>query len=554
MDLGDLGRRGRPSWRRSLAALVLLAGVSRCGGGDGGSSSSGGAPPGTGGLASGGTIRNDASAGGRGGGSAGTSGTPGSGGGDASSADRGDLGGSADAAIDVPREPVTPAPGATLVKIDPGARRQNFEGWGTSLAWWANRVGAWSASARNALVDAVVDPTTGLGYNIFRYNIGGGENPAHNHMGRFRQMPGFEPSSGTWTWDADANQTAILQRIVERAPGVILEAFSNSPPYWMTNSGCASGNTDGSNNLKADSYGIFADYLTEVVKHYRDTLGITFRTLEPLNEPNASWWTANGSQEGCHFSAANQQQIVKAVGASLAAKGLVETAVSASDENSLDDAYNLLRSYDAASLGQIAQMNTHSYSGSARANLRALATTAGKRLWQSESGPLSVTLATDVDSALFMAGRIMTDLRDLQPDAWIDWQVVDTSGQWATLSVNDAQQTFRPLKRFYMHAGFSRFIRPGATMLAVGAPDMVAAVAADGSTLAVVVRNGDTANAKSFTFDLTALASVGAQIAAYRTSRTEDLAPLPPIAVQHWSFTVTAPAYSVTTLVIPVAP
>jgi hypothetical protein len=66
----------------------------------------------------------------------------------------------------------------------------------------------------------------------------------------------------------------------------------------MTKSGCASGNTDGSNNLKDDSYDAFADYLTEVVKHFRDSWGITFRTLEPLNEPNASWWTGERQPGG----------------------------------------------------------------------------------------------------------------------------------------------------------------------------------------------------------------------------------------------------------------
>ena len=111
----------------------------------------------------------------------------------------------------------------------------------------------------------------------------------------------------------------------------------------MTKSGCASGSTDGSNNLKDDSYDAFADYLTEVVKHFRDSWGVTFRTLEPLNEPNASWWTANGSQEGCHFSPSNQQTIIKAVGAKLTSKGLTATTVGASDENSIDDAYNNMR-------------------------------------------------------------------------------------------------------------------------------------------------------------------------------------------------------------------
>jgi O-glycosyl hydrolase len=535
---GESGAGGRGGGAASGAAGTT-------GGGGGGSTGAGGSSGNTGGNEAGGT------GGGAGNGAAGRGGGAGAG----AAAGRGGsgAGGVVDAGADAPRNPVMPAPGATLVKIDPAARRQTFEGWGTSLCWWANRVGGWSATARNAVVDAIADPQTGLGYNIFRYNIGGGENPAHEHMGQWREMPGFQDASGTWNWDADANQRNVLRRIVERDANAILEAFSNSPPYWMTKSGCASGNTDGSNNLKDDSYPAFADYLTEVVKHYRDAFGITFRTLEPLNEPNASWWTANGSQEGCHFSPSNQQQIIKAVGTSLTAKGLTATTVGASDENSLDDAYNNMRGYDATTLAAMSQMNGHSYSAgaSARANLRALATSKSKRLWQSESGPLNVTLADTTEAAIFMAGRIITDLRDMQPEAWVDWQIGDPSDVWASIRLSDGQQSWTPLKRFYMHAGFSRFVRPGSTMLAVTGPDMVAFVAGDGATLAVVVRNGDTAAAKSFTFDLTALPVVGAQVAAYRTSRTENLASLAAIPVQDWSFTVSAPAFSVTTLVIP---
>src|SRR6266700_2456473 len=126
-----------------------------------------------------------------------------------------DAGRAVDAAADVPigpRPPVTAAPGATLVKVNPAVRYQTFEGWGASLAWCANNVGGWRTAARDAVVDVLVDPVAGLGYNIFRYNIGGGENPAHDHMGAFKEMPGFEPSAGTFTWDADANQRGVLQR------------------------------------------------------------------------------------------------------------------------------------------------------------------------------------------------------------------------------------------------------------------------------------------------------------------------------------------------------
>jgi O-glycosyl hydrolase len=233
---------------------------------------------------------------------------------------------------------------------------------------------------------------------------------------------------------------AERERRAARGGGAVLEAFSSSPPCWMTSSGCASGNTDGSNNLKDDSYDAFADYLTEVVKHYRDSYGIVFRTLEPLNEPSASWWTAGGGQEGCHFSASNQQTIIKAVGAALAAKGLTGTTVSASDENSVDDGYDNMRGFDATTLAAMSQMNVHTYTGSRRADLRTLATSTGKRLWQSESGPLNQTLSTDTDAALFMAGRIITDLRALQPQAWVDWQVGDPSPDWASFALDDAHR------------------------------------------------------------------------------------------------------------------
>jgi O-glycosyl hydrolase len=449
------------------------------------------------------------------------------------------------------RPTVTPAAGTTLVKVDPATAYQTFEGWGTSLCWWANHVGGWSATARNAVVDAVVNPVTGLGYNVFRYNIGGGDAPAHEHMGEHREMPGFEPSAGTWDWDADANQRAILRRIAESGSDVIFEAFSNSPPYWMTKSGCASGSNDGANNLEDDSYDAFADYLTEVVKHYRDSFGIEFRTLEPLNEPNANWWKSNGSQEGCHFSPSNQETIIKAVASKLTEKGLTKTSVSASDENSMDDAYDNLAKFSAGTLAAISQVNTHSYAGSKRKELSALAASKGKRLWQSESGPLSQTLADDAAAALFMAGRIITDLRDLKPTAWIDWQVGDPARSWATISLNDSAQTFAPIKRFYMHAGFSRYIRPGARFVDIDNADMVAAIAPGGHSLTLVVRNGDTSAAKRFTFDLTRLPSVGAQADGFRTSRTEDLTELPGAAIDGYAMVVTVPAYSLTTFVVP---
>ena len=452
--------------------------------------------------------------------------------------------------VDETRPTITAATGTTLVKVDVDHQHQLFEGWGTSLCWWAHHVGGWSEAARNKVVDAVVDPIAGLGYNIFRYNIGGGENPSHEHMNEHREMPGFQREDGTFTWDSDAQQRAVLLRIAEQTQDLVLEAFSNSPPYFMTNSGCASGSSNGRDNLKTDSYDDFADYLSEVVLHYRDEYGITFRTLEPLNEPFADWWKSNGSQEGCHFDPASQELLIQQVAQDLAEKGLTDTVVSAADENSMDDALRNLGSFSAETLAAVGQVNVHSYAGSKRKELRALANQLGKRLWQSESGPLGQDISDDLEAALFMAGRVIADLRELEAEAWVDWQAGDPSRSWASFTLDDNQQTFKPIKRFFMHAGFSRFIRPGAVVVDIDSSDMVAAVSKQGDTLAIVVRNGSPSETRKYTLDLTSLPSVGDEISVYRTSSTEDLAELESLAVKDWSVVLSVPPASITSYVV----
>jgi O-glycosyl hydrolase len=152
---------------------------------------------------------------------------------------------------------------------------------------------------------------------------------------------------------------------------------------------------------------------------------------------------------------------------------------------------------------------------------------------------------------MFMAGRIITDLKDLQPEAWVDWQIGDPSRNWASLWLDDAKQSFTPLKRFYMHAGFSRYIRPGAVFVDVNNRDMVAAVSGEQRILTLVVRNPDAAATKGFTFDLTTLPAVGTMVEVHRTSRDEDLEAIPPIATDGFSFVAMLPPNSVTTFVVP---
>lgn len=452
--------------------------------------------------------------------------------------------------VDLERTPIVVAD--YTVAVDPSATLQTLEGWGTSLAWWANVIGGWPDTHRNELADLIFDPSRGLGLTIARYNIGGGDNPSHHHLRHGGAVPGFKASaSADYDWSADANQRWVLHAAQARGAN-LFEAFSNSPPYWMTVSGCAAGNTDGgTDNLSPAYYDAFADYLTEVVKHYRDAWGITFRTLEPFNEPTGNWWTAYGSQEGCHFDRSTQALVIPKVAAAQARKRL-STTISAADENSIDDALLTVMNENSV-WSSIAQINTHSYNGSARTLLHSVAASSGKRLWMSEFGTGAGATLSDIQGGLALSAQILSDMRELQPTAWIYWQVVEDAeyqDTWGMIQTAFASPTYRLTlaKQYYALAQYSRFIRPGATFLKMVDTNSLAAFDAVSGTLVLVTTNSTAADVQ-VRYDLS-LFQITGTVSQYRTSSNENLA-----QVSGWSLVGTelvsiAKAKSITTTVI----
>ena len=439
----------------------------------------------------------------------------------------------------------------TKVAVDPGKKYQVFEGWGTSLCWWAVKAGAWSEANRSKLIGAIADPDTGLGYTIFRYNIGGGDQPGHDHLTKGDgggKVPGYKPTEkGDYDWTADPYQRAIALELAKRVKDPIFEAFSNSPPWWMTKSGCVSGSSDGSDNLKEDYFDDFADYLSEVALHFKTEWGLTFRTVEPFNEPSAGWWKSNGGQEGCGFKN-NQSKMIVELGKALQKKGLFpETSVSAADETSIKQAHDQLGNYTAEALSYLGQVNTHSYSdGSYRKQLFNRAFGLNKRLWQSETGPLSKS--GDEHIALWMANVIIQDLRDMHAEAWVDWQIGDPAENWRSLALNHSKQTFTPNARYYMHAAFSRYIRPGSRIIDSDNGNTLAALTPDGA-LVLIVRNSGSSDVK-YNFDLSEFVKIGTSAKVVRFELPGSLTKQSDIAVSGKALSMTAKANTITTMVI----
>ncbi|WP_276500991.1 RICIN domain-containing protein [Terrimonas pollutisoli] len=439
----------------------------------------------------------------------------------------------------------------TAVVVDPNARRQTMKGFGVSLAWWANILGGWGDTVVNDVCTLLTDSNE-LNMNYFRFNIAGGDSSGHNHMRFDANMPGYKSTrTGSYDWSADANQRKFLKKLYSLKSGAIYEAASYSPPYWMTKSGCSAGNTDGTDNLNDSDYVAFADYLTEVVKHYKDVEGVPFSRLEPMNEPFSNWWKAKNWQEGCAFSQANQIKLINAVYNKLNTKNMLSYCkIIAMDANSIDEALNGLNGYPDSVLSKLNEISTHTYFGTKRVELYSAAAAKGKEVWQTESGP--IISETGIDNYLVMANRIIADLKDMRAVVWADWQAMDFYGDyWGLWRYDTTNKTYNKVKSYYVRKQFSKYVKPGYTVI-YSNESTIAALNPANNELVVVLVNADTSGNKSYKVDLNLFGSTGASASAYRTSSTQDCAQLSNISIANNIFSYTAPARSVTTFIIPV--
>ncbi len=415
----------------------------------------------------------------------------------------------------------------TTACINPAQVQQKLEGWGVSLCWWANMCGKWDDSKIDDLVKKLTSEEY-LNFNIFRYNIGGGDNPSHynghmcNGKGKRAEMEGFKSGEyAAYDWTRDAGQRKVLQKIKEARPDAIFEAFSNSSPYWMTYSGCSAGNTSaGKDNLKPEYYGQFCDYLIEVCKHIKSEYGIEFKTLDPFNEPNTNYWGANGGQEGCHFDPASQVELIRVLYPKLLKSGL-KTVISACDETSVSTAIGELNLYKKENvIPMIGQFNVHTYGGSVmdKSNLRDLVFETGLPFWMSETGAGGSGIAGN----LSMAQRMFDDLNYLLPQAWVDWQYVEEANdQWCLIRGNFAGQTYYTVKNFYVRMQVTRFIKQGYTLLSTGKNDLLAAISPDKKEVVVVMLNTNSED-KLVEIDLSMLKNVSSKASLYVTNANLD--------------------------------
>lgn len=456
-----------------------------------------------------------------------------------------------------------------------------FQGWGTSLCWWANRVG-YSDELAQQTADLFFGDD-GLRLNIMRYNIGGGDDPTHNHITRTDSaVPGWlvwdeEAQDYVYDYDADKNQLNVLERCVEAAgDNAIVEVFSNSPPYFMTVSGCSSGGFDSNvNNLKDECYEDFAEYLAHVTNYIQNEMGIEVTSVSPMNEPNTNFWGANSpKQEGCHFDEGeSQSRIIELTYEALQQYDLPNVMVVASDETSTELQINEYNAYSNKAKEYLGRINTHTYNPTKIGELGQLARDEGFLMWMSEvdGNGMAGTNAGEMGAGLWLGEKIINDINALDPAAWVLWQVIDkhiseegyngrqdsgmidiTQGFWGTAVADHDNQDVILTQKYYSFGQFTRYIRPGMTIIQCGG-DSLAAYNPETKELVVVALNKSDKD-RYMNYDLSQMESVGRRVQAIRTSGTiedgEHWAQLEDFGAYEDGFVAELKANSITTFIV----
>jgi O-glycosyl hydrolase len=343
----------------------------------------------------------------------------------------------------------------------------------------------------------------------------------------------------------------------------------------MCKSRCSSGGKNPTqNNLRDDCYDEFAKYLADVTEYINNSLKIKVSSISPMNEPDTDFWHyLSEKQEGCHFDPGeSQNKIILKTAREIRSRGLNHIDIVASDETSTDKAINSYNLYNDDVKKVVDRISTHTYGSDKIKELGDLMKAEQKNLWMSETDWSSVSGEDtgEMGAGLWFAQKIIYDINNLSPSAWVIWLTIDhhisrdgfmgnkdtgapdiNNGYWGIAFADHDNEEILLTKKYYCYGQFSRYIRPGDTILHTTNKSLGAYNKKDNKLTLVAVN--DKNRKKQITIDITDFKNNGI-IEVIRTSGDmnsgENWAKVDEIVFNSPIITLELKANSVTTFII----
>jgi uncharacterized protein (TIGR03437 family) len=410
---------------------------------------------------------------------------------------------------------------ASTCNIDFTQPQQRIDGFGASTAWYIGLARNASPQDRQTILDTLLSPTLGIGLSIVRNRI----------------PPSIEPSQGNFDWTQDGDAVWFMQQAQAYGVNRFISA-PWTPPIWMKQTPDANAYVE----LKPGMWQPFADFLSTYVLQYKARFGIDIYGVSLGNEPDwnaqtyeCSQWDANEIHD---FLLANLMPTFS--------DNAVPAKLTVADSFAFREDLVVPSLSDAATRGRVDIVAAHAYYDPGTPFT--LTTQYGKPIWITEHSSSNANDSSIADG-LNWAQVYAHYLSQRNVSAYCFWWLVGPGSGQSALIDRFSDGTIQYNKRLYTLGNFSRFVRPGAVrVLADYNPTAGIYVSAfqSGADFVVVAINSNAQDtAQSFSVN----GFTGSAMTPYRTSASENLAPLGAVSVSSGQFTATLLANSVTTFV-----
>jgi O-glycosyl hydrolase len=399
---------------------------------------------------------------------------------------------------------------------------QKIRNIGASGCWYSEEIGStWPADKKQRVAELLFsknfnddDQPKGIGLSAFRYNIGAGTAEQGDSSGiadPSHRVECFLSPDGAYDWNKQVGYTWVLQQAKQYGVEELI-AFTNSPPVQFTQNGKGfKFKKDSLSNLKEDKYEAFADFLTEVIKHF-DKRNLHFDYISPVNEPQWDWTGTMGTakQEGSPWTNQEIYTVTKALNNSLNRQKL-KTKILLTEAARLDFLYSsnlsnrsrqIANFWSPRSLLYIGNLSHttpfvegHGYftdeGNASLINIRrslkdSIEKYPGLEYWQSEYSMLGngyrdgkTDRLSPIDYALFLAKIIHHDFVIGNATAWHYWNAYEpgsaNNSRYYLIAMNpnraNSDTLFTITKNLWALGHYSLFVRPGMIRIETGRND-----------------------------------------------------------------------------------
>lgn len=415
---------------------------------------------------------------------------------------------------------IQPKVSTMKIYVKPNTEYQTIDGFGASACWWSQVAGA-SDNAED--ISELLFGESGLGLNIYRYNIGAGEadnpnSPITNDWHKTQSFYYLNEETGEWEYDfsRDAAAQEMLNLSLQKKVDTVV-LFANSPHYTMTKNGTAAGNDgDYVTNVSEDQYDNYVNYFLDITEYFIEQ-GVPVKYISPINEPQWSWTNKEQKQEGTHYEPEEMAELLSRFAKAIDERGLNVTLMGpeSGEIGATNRKYMSLIKNDDALYDAMDGFAYHSYwkdnepSTKLKFGIQFAARWKDKKLHMTEWCELPCEHAvTDFGGALVTARVISDDLTLSGANSWCAWtgmnqQSSDNPNEDFSdglLTGNDDCSSYAVTMRYYALAHFSKYIQPNAVRIMAAKSGYCETLRvsgfknSDGSRVIVFVNEGEEIN------------------------------------------------------------